>query len=186
MKLYFEPNLDYQHSAIESVCDLFRGQEICRTEFTVTRDATAAQQTLAFAQSDLGIGNRQQLLDDEILANLTNIQVRNGLRPSASLASGDFTVEMETGSLPLSRVLQRCELSELEPRERIQGGAQVGSRAGLSSKLLCQRAKQGANPWRLRIGHLEQSFKAAVRRDQGQGLLNGSFRRQLTGLVALS
>ena len=36
MKLHFEPNLDYQHAAIESVCDLFRGQEICRTEFTVT------------------------------------------------------------------------------------------------------------------------------------------------------
>ena len=39
MKLHFEPNLDYQHDAIEAVCDLFRGQEICRTEFTVTRDA---------------------------------------------------------------------------------------------------------------------------------------------------
>ena len=38
MKLHFEPNLDYQHAAIESVCDLFRGQEICRTEFTVVRD----------------------------------------------------------------------------------------------------------------------------------------------------
>ena len=38
MKLHFEPNLDYQLQAIESVCDLFRGQEICRTEFTVTRD----------------------------------------------------------------------------------------------------------------------------------------------------
>ena len=38
MKLHFEPNLDYQLAAIESVCDLFRGQEICRTEFTVTRD----------------------------------------------------------------------------------------------------------------------------------------------------
>jgi hypothetical protein len=36
MKLHVEPNLDYQHAAIESVCDLFRGQEICRTEFTVT------------------------------------------------------------------------------------------------------------------------------------------------------
>ena len=36
MKLHFEPNLDYQLQAIESVCDLFRGQEICRTEFTVT------------------------------------------------------------------------------------------------------------------------------------------------------
>lgn len=98
MKLHFEPNLDYQHTAIESVCDLFRGQEICRTEFTVTRDALAAQQTLAFAQSDLGIGNRLQLLDDELLANLGDIQIRNGLRPSATLASGDFTVEMETGT----------------------------------------------------------------------------------------
>ena len=98
MKLHFEPNLDYQHTAIESVCDLFRGQEICRTEFTVTRDATTAQQTMTFAQSDLGIGNRLQLLDDEILANLGDIQLRNGLRPSVSLASGDFTIEMETGT----------------------------------------------------------------------------------------
>ena len=98
MKLHFEPNLDYQHTAIEAVCDLFHGQEICRTEFTVTRDATAAQQSLAFAQSELGIGNRLQLLDDEILGNLGDIQIRHGLRPAALLASGDFTVEMETGT----------------------------------------------------------------------------------------
>jgi type III restriction enzyme len=98
MKLHFEPDLDYQHTAIEAVCDLFRGQETCRTEFTVTRDATAAQYTLAFHENDLGIGNRLHLLDDEILANLDDIQIRNGLRPSGSLASGDFTVEMETGT----------------------------------------------------------------------------------------
>ncbi|MFU8018762.1 hypothetical protein [Pseudomonas aeruginosa] len=30
MKLHFEPNLDYQMQAIEAVCDLFRGQEVCR------------------------------------------------------------------------------------------------------------------------------------------------------------
>ena len=51
-----------------------------------------------FAQNDLGIGNRLHLLDDELLANLGDIQIRNGLRPSTSLASGDFTVEMETGT----------------------------------------------------------------------------------------
>jgi hypothetical protein len=34
----------------------------------------------------LGIGNRLHLLDDEILANLGDIQLRNGLRPSASLS----------------------------------------------------------------------------------------------------
>ena len=98
MKFHFEPDLDYQHTAIESVCDLFRGQEICRTEFTVTRDALSEQQALAFAQNDLGIGNRLHLLDDEILGNLCDIQIRNGLKPSSSLASGDFTVEMETGT----------------------------------------------------------------------------------------
>ena len=98
MKLHFEPNLDYQRTAIEAVCDLFRGQEICRSEFTVTHSDPDAQQTLTFAQSDLGIGNRLQLLDDELHANLNDIQLRNGLEPSASLASGDFTVEMETGT----------------------------------------------------------------------------------------
>src|SRR5580692_8816864 len=98
MKFHFEPDLDYQHTAIESVCDLFRGQETCRTEFTVTRDPYAAQQNMPYAQNDLGIGNRLQLLDDELLNNLDDIQIRNGLRPSSSLASGDFTVEMETGT----------------------------------------------------------------------------------------
>ena len=38
------------------------------------------------------------LLDDEIIANLKDIQLRNGLAPSTALASGDFTVEMETGT----------------------------------------------------------------------------------------
>lgn len=37
MKLHFEPNLEYQKLAIESIADLFRGQEVNRTEFTVTR-----------------------------------------------------------------------------------------------------------------------------------------------------
>lgn len=97
MKLHFESNLDYQHAAIESVCELFRGQEVCRTEFTVTQ-GFGRQIALTGMESDLGIGNRLQLLDDEILANLNDIQLRNGLAPSSTLASGDFTVEMETGT----------------------------------------------------------------------------------------
>lgn len=110
MKLHFEPDLDYQLQAIEAVCDLFRGQEICRTEFTVTMKAPAAveddlfpgtaprQFSLGIAESDLGVGNRLTLLDDELHSNLEDIQLRNGLRPSSSLDSGDFTVEMETGT----------------------------------------------------------------------------------------
>ena len=81
------------------MCDLFRGQEICRTEFTVTRDCGGGTaNTRPCSQSDLGIGNRLTLPDDELLANLHDVQLRNGLAPSDSLASGDFTVEMETGT----------------------------------------------------------------------------------------
>ena len=98
MKLHFEPNLDFQLQAIKAVCDLFRGQEVCRTEFTVTRAPVDHQTQLAFAENDLGIGNRLSLLDEEVLANLNAIQLRNGLPPSDSLDSGDFTVEMETGT----------------------------------------------------------------------------------------
>lgn len=111
MKLHFESNLDYQLSAIEAVCDLFQGQEICRSEFTVTMRAHAApvgddlfpgtvpqQMSLGVAESDLGIGNRLTLLDDELTENLHAIQLKNGLPPSGTLASGDFTVEMETGT----------------------------------------------------------------------------------------
>jgi type III restriction enzyme len=98
MKLHFEPDLEYQRVAIEAICDLFRGQEICRTEFTVTHDAADPQLRMGFAENDLGIGNRLQLLDEEFLANLKAVQLRNGLRPSDMLASNDFTVEMETGT----------------------------------------------------------------------------------------
>lgn len=113
MKLHFEANLEYQKTAMEAIVDLFRGQEINRTEFTVTRRPVAerggqgnlnlgaflsAQGELGLVENELGIGNRLMLLDDEILENLNNIQLRNGLAPSADLASGDFTVEMETGT----------------------------------------------------------------------------------------
>ena len=113
MKLHFEPDLDFQTAAIESVADLFRGQEINRTEFTVTRRPLAertgqpgldlgaflgTQGELGLVENELGIGNRLTLLDEEIMGNLKDIQLRNGLAPSTGLTSGDFTVEMETGT----------------------------------------------------------------------------------------
>ena len=113
MKLHFEPDLDFQRQAIEAVCGLFRGQEVCRTEFTLTRrwksmPDSRDQGSLnlgAFMgdQGELGllengIGNRLTLLDEEILQNLNAVQLRNGLPPSDALDSGDFTVEMETGT----------------------------------------------------------------------------------------
>ena len=98
MKIHFESDLDYQHDAIEAVCDLFRGQEISRSEFTVTKDPSDLQIRMEFAKNDRGHGNKLSLLDDEILKNLREVQIRNGIKPSKVIESGDFTVEMETGT----------------------------------------------------------------------------------------
>ena len=93
MKLHFEDNLDYQLDAIRAVTDIFKGQERNASLFSVSK--TYAKSMI---ESDKGIGNRLELLDDELQDNLNDIQLRNGLRPTESLTSGDFTVEMETGT----------------------------------------------------------------------------------------
>ncbi len=99
MKLYFEDNLDYQQAAINSVVSLFKGQEISRSEFTVIfRPNSSSNLSLDMEESQLGIGNRLLLIDEEIEENLRQIQLKNGLKPAEKLASGDFTVEMETGT----------------------------------------------------------------------------------------
>ncbi|MCA9231982.1 MAG: DEAD/DEAH box helicase family protein [Planctomycetales bacterium] len=95
MKIQFDADLPYQGEAIRSVCDLFEGQEVCSTLFTVAGDSDLP---LFQAQQELGIGNRLKLLDDEILDNVKKVQLRNGLAPSTSLETLDFTVEMETGT----------------------------------------------------------------------------------------
>jgi type III restriction enzyme len=103
MRLHFEADLDYQHDAIEAVCDLFRGQEACQSEFSVIANAPAddpasPQRALGIGASGLGIGNRLSLAPDALAQNLADIQLRGGLPPSGALTSHDFTVEMETGT----------------------------------------------------------------------------------------
>ena len=96
MKFQFEPDLDHQQDAIAAVCDLFHGQETCRTEFSMSHVLT--DQLPGFQEDELGVGNRLRLPDDALLANLERVQLRNGLLPAESLRSRDFTVEMETGT----------------------------------------------------------------------------------------
>jgi hypothetical protein len=57
--------------------DLFRGQEICRTEFTVTMKLPDQQLTLGVADTDKGLGNRLTLVDDQLLDNLRSVQLRS-------------------------------------------------------------------------------------------------------------
>lgn len=96
MKIQFNPDLDYQRKAISSVVDIFKGQESCQTIFAVKNPEI--QQQAGWLGPDFGAGNRLNLLDADILANVNNIQRRNGLVSSKSLDGMNFTVEMETGT----------------------------------------------------------------------------------------
>lgn len=91
MKIQFAPELDFQHDAIKAISDIFEGQETLQTNFTVTRVAN---------QTELGTGNKLNLLDEDLLDNIRACQIRQGLKQSEQLDSkaNDFTVEMETGT----------------------------------------------------------------------------------------
>ncbi len=96
MKLQFDKNLQYQHQAIASIVDLFRGQTPMQTNFTVS----AYNGQIGLIDTRNGIGNRLELDEEEILKNLQEIQLRNSLPQTKTLKAGtyDFDVEMETGT----------------------------------------------------------------------------------------
>lgn len=74
--LHFEDDLDYQKAAIESMVNLFKRQEISRSEFTVTfRPESTPNMPLEMEESQLGIGSRLLLVDEEIEDNLRKVQL---------------------------------------------------------------------------------------------------------------
>lgn len=78
MKIKFEDDLGYQLEAIQSITDIFNGQESNNTIFTVEK-SVGSQIKLGTAENELGIGNSLLLFPEEILKNLNEIQVKNGL-----------------------------------------------------------------------------------------------------------
>lgn len=94
MKIQFDSSLKYQEKAIKSIVDIFEGQKICQSNFTVS----AMNDNILTHQDDLGVGNQLELQEDEIFTNIKNIQLKNGLAQSQKLNSMDFSVEMETGT----------------------------------------------------------------------------------------
>lgn len=98
MKLQFDANLEYQEQAVSSVVDLFRGQTPKQSNFTVSLYNTMEGQGTFF--STTGIGNKLELDEEDILDNLNEVQLHNGLKQSVTLEHGkyDFDIEMETGT----------------------------------------------------------------------------------------
>ncbi len=92
MKLQFLPDLPHQRAAIDAVVNLFEGQPLSDSAFSVSIRETNS----LFAE--LGFGNRLTLSDESLLENLRRIQERNNL-PRAELLDGrHFAIEMETGT----------------------------------------------------------------------------------------
>lgn len=98
MKIKFEENLDYQIEAINSIVDLFSGQEKNTCLFTVEKER--GQMKLGVEENELGIGNSLLLFPEEILKNLNEIQIKNCVAKTTKLKNTDyhFSVEMETGT----------------------------------------------------------------------------------------
>ena len=94
MKLKFDPSLQYQQDAINAVVKMFDGQPFVQTGAM----AFQSLQIGGLFQTELGMGNRLTLHDDEILKNLHAVQEANGIEKIDALQGMDFSVEMETGT----------------------------------------------------------------------------------------
>ena len=80
MKFKFE-ELDYQTKAINSVVDLFNGQETSQSTFTVENNMhqLGIAENLTPDGYSVGIGNRLDITEDELFKNMQAVQLKNGL-----------------------------------------------------------------------------------------------------------
>lgn len=107
MKLKFDATQSYQLAAISAVVDLFEGQPLAHSTF----ESSYVEEGAAFTLD--GVGNRLVISDEQVFLNLKTVQDReNNHVPAAardrklelshsedkSLAWGNFSVEMETGT----------------------------------------------------------------------------------------
>ena len=101
MKIQFSGDLPYQLQAINAVLGVFAGLEKCDNRFSVAAPRRKGDKQIALnaVEDDIGIGNRlPNGFDEELLTNVREVQLVNGLPQADKLLSRDFTIEMETGT----------------------------------------------------------------------------------------
>lgn len=101
MKFKFE-ELDYQTKAINSVVDLFNGQETSQSTFTVENNMhqLGIAENLTPDGYSVGIGNRLDITEDELFKNMQAVQLKNGLAKTLEKTTKypEFDINMETGT----------------------------------------------------------------------------------------
>ena len=100
MTLKFESHLEYQDDAVNSICDIFEGEEIFQSNFSIT--PIKGEESSLFQRATIGIGNSIKMIEEDMLANMQRIQLRNGVPQSTTESfkkeGMNFSVEMETGT----------------------------------------------------------------------------------------
>lgn len=106
MKLQFVQQ-DYQTTAVNAVVQVFDGQPLAQSDFSLA--SLHASTSVEYA-SDGSIGNRLLLSDEQLLANVQKVQQANNLTISRELIGSkadkgkeifcpyNFSIEMETGT----------------------------------------------------------------------------------------
>lgn len=92
MKIKFDKQ-QYQHDAIQSITDLFKGQSSNISNFTVSMGNIVGSEV-----TSLGVRNDLELSKLDVIENLQGVQMRNHLKKSSDIQDWNFTVEMETGT----------------------------------------------------------------------------------------
>ena len=102
MKLKFDSSQEYQLQAVSSFVELFDGQHLHKSDYSIEMEAKPITVQGSLFQSELGIGNNLNISSESIFANLKTVQERNDVDVSSELEFGqnglNFSVEMETGT----------------------------------------------------------------------------------------
>ncbi|MCA6444690.1 MAG: DEAD/DEAH box helicase family protein [Bacteroidetes bacterium] len=102
MKLKFDSTQPFQLQAVHSFVNLFDGQPLNQSDYTVEINTSNQQGQSSIFQSALGIGNNLTINEETLLKNLHAIQEENDLdaTPEQEFKKNgfNFSVEMETGT----------------------------------------------------------------------------------------
>ena len=100
MKIKFDSSLQYQSEAVQAVINLFEGQPLAESTYSVS---IMDSEFMSVSQGQLGLGNKFALqsplqIDAWLLKNTRKVQEENQIPMVTELNGRHFSIEMETGT----------------------------------------------------------------------------------------
>ncbi|MDF7811645.1 DEAD/DEAH box helicase family protein [Hymenobacter sp. YC55] len=102
MKLQFDSSQDYQLDAVRAVVDVFRGQPLQ----AAGAETLFQQEGSSLDFNDHSVGNQLVLTEEQLLANVREVQARQQLDQSAALARTSFGKDSQQGLIPLNLTVE--------------------------------------------------------------------------------